>query len=93
MGTLPDLSAIIAAQLGLTGGKGPSMTVPRVDGVPPSSTRGARKGSKRKRDGSSTGVKRSAEETSDVPPSDEPQKKKKKKKNQEEVYRRTVGGC
>ncbi|KAG2270213.1 hypothetical protein Bca52824_064768 [Brassica carinata] len=68
MGTLPDLSAIIAAQLGLTSGKGPSMTVPR-----------AGEGKKRKR-GDGSGVERSTEETSDVPPSGEPQKKKKKRR-------------
>ncbi|KAF2556365.1 hypothetical protein F2Q68_00015421 [Brassica cretica] len=75
---------MIAAQLRLTGGEGPSMTVPRVDEVPPSSTKGARKGKKRKRAGSSTGVERSAEETSDVPPSGELQKKKK-------TNRRSIG--
>ncbi|KAF3603173.1 hypothetical protein F2Q69_00034846 [Brassica cretica] len=78
MGTLPDLSAMIAAQLGLTSGEGPSTMVPLADGVLPSGTRGVGKGKKRKRGGS--GVERSAEETSDVPPSGEPQKKKKKTK-------------
>ena len=85
MGTLPDLSAMIAAQLGLTGVEGPSVTVPRADDVLPSGTRGAGKGKKRKRGGS--GVERSAEETNDVPPSGEPQKKKKKKKTK----KRSVG--
>ncbi|KAG2293703.1 hypothetical protein Bca52824_040372 [Brassica carinata] len=62
MGTIPDLSAIIAAQLGLTSGEGPSMAVPRADEVFPSYARTAGKGKKRKRcDGS--GVERSTEET------------------------------
>ncbi|XP_022564954.2 meiosis-specific protein ASY2-like [Brassica napus] len=78
MGTLPDLSAILAAQLGLTSGEGPSTAVPRTGEVPPSGARNAGKGKKRKRGGSR--VEGSAEEASDVPPSDEPQKKKKKKK-------------
>ncbi|KAL0655730.1 hypothetical protein Bca4012_076314 [Brassica carinata] len=79
MGTLPDLSAIIAAQLGLTSGEGPSMTVPRAGEVFPSGARNAGKGKKRKR-GDGLGVERSTEETSDVPPSGEPQKKKKKRR-------------
>ena len=83
MGTLPDLSAMIAAQLGLTSGEGPSTMVPLADGVLPSGTRGVGKGKKRKRGGS--GVERSAEETSDVPPSGEPQKKKKKKTKKRSV--------
>ncbi|XP_048623964.1 meiosis-specific protein ASY2-like [Brassica napus] len=88
MGTLPDLSAILAAQLGLISGEGPSTVVPRAGEtavprageVPPSGARNARKGKKRKRGGS--GVEGSAEEASDVPPSGEPQKKKKKKKKE-----------
>ncbi|KAF2606292.1 hypothetical protein F2Q68_00045875 [Brassica cretica] len=79
MGSLPDLSAIIAAQLGLTSGEGPSMAVPRADEVFPSDGRSAGKGKKRKR-GDGSGVERSTEETSDVPPSGEPQKKKKKRR-------------
>ncbi|KAG5384713.1 hypothetical protein IGI04_036183 [Brassica rapa subsp. trilocularis] len=79
MGTLPDLSAIIAAQLGLTSGEGPSMTVPRAGEASPFDARSAGKGKKRKR-GDGSGVERSIEETSDVPPSGEPQKKKKKRK-------------
>ncbi|XP_048611744.1 meiosis-specific protein ASY2-like [Brassica napus] len=78
MGTLPDLSAMLAAQLGLASEEGPSVTVPRTGEVPPSGARNAGKGKKRKRGGS--GVERSAEEASDVPPSGEPQKRKKKKK-------------
>ncbi|XP_013624508.1 PREDICTED: histone H2A.Z-specific chaperone CHZ1-like [Brassica oleracea var. oleracea] len=78
MGTLPDLSAILAAQLGLDSGEGLSTAVPRAGEVPPSSARNAGKGKKRKRGGS--GVEGSAEEASDVPPSGEPHKKKKKKK-------------
>jgi len=74
MGTLPDLSAIIAAQLGLTSGEGPSTAVPRSDEVFPSDARSAGKGKKRKR-GDGSGVERSTEETSDVPPSSEPRKK------------------
>uniref|UniRef100_M4FEX2 Uncharacterized protein n=1 Tax=Brassica campestris TaxID=3711 RepID=M4FEX2_BRACM len=79
MGTLPDLSAMIAAQLGLVSGEGPSTAVPRAGEVPPSEARGAGKGKKRKR-GDGSGAERSTEEASDVPPSGEPQKKKKKKK-------------
>ncbi|KAL0749333.1 hypothetical protein Bca101_031336 [Brassica carinata] len=79
MGTLPDLSAIIAAQLGLTSGEGPSMAVPRADEVFPSDAKSARKGKKRKR-GDGSGVERSTEETSDVSPSGEPRKKKKKRR-------------
>ncbi|KAF3541918.1 hypothetical protein F2Q69_00024487 [Brassica cretica] len=71
MGTLPDLSAIIAAQLGLTSGEGPSMTVPRAGEVFPTGARSAGKGKKRKR-GDGSGVERSTEETSDVPPSGVP---------------------
>ena len=78
MGTLPDLSAILAAQLGLASGEGPSTAVPRAGGVPPSDARNAGKGKKRKRGGSEVEV--SAEEASDVPPSGEPQKKKKRTK-------------
>ncbi|XP_013700492.1 meiosis-specific protein ASY2-like [Brassica napus] len=78
MGTLPDLSAMLAAQLGLASEEGPSATVPRTGEVPPSGARSAGKGKKRKRGGS--GVEGSAEEASDVPSSGEPQKKKKKKK-------------
>ncbi|KAG2288435.1 hypothetical protein Bca52824_048039 [Brassica carinata] len=78
MGTLPDLSAILAAQLGLTSGEGPSTAVPRAGEVPPSGARNAGKGKKRKKGGS--GVEGSAEEASDVPPSGEPQKKKKRTK-------------
>ena len=78
MGTLPDLSAMLVAQLGLASEEGPSTTVPRIGEVPPSGARNAGKGKKRKRGGS--GVERSAEEASDVPLSGEPQKKKKKKK-------------
>ncbi|KAL0646275.1 hypothetical protein Bca4012_044566 [Brassica carinata] len=93
MGTLPDLSAILATQLGLISGEGPSTVVPRAGEtavpragetavprageVPPSGARNARKGKKRKRGGS--GVEGSAKEASDVPPSGEPQKKKKKR--------------
>ena len=79
LGTLPDLSAIIAAQLGLTSGEGPSMAVPRADEVFPSDARSAGKGKKRKR-GDGSGVERSTEEMSDVPPSGEPRKKKKKRR-------------
>ncbi|KAF2540239.1 hypothetical protein F2Q68_00030932 [Brassica cretica] len=78
MGTLPDLSAMLAAQLGLASEEGPSTKVPRIGEVPPSGARNAGKGEKSKRGGS--GVEMSAEEASDVPPSGEPQKKKKKKK-------------
>ncbi|KAF3489633.1 hypothetical protein F2Q69_00053144 [Brassica cretica] len=78
MGTLPDLRVILATQLGLTSGEGPSTAVPRAGEVPPSGARNAGKGKKRKRGGS--GVEGSAEEASDAPPSGEPQKKKKKKK-------------
>ncbi|XP_048615582.1 meiosis-specific protein ASY2-like [Brassica napus] len=78
LGTLPDLSAMLAAQLGLASEEGPSATVPRTGEVPPSGARSAGKGKKKKRGGS--GVEGSAEEASDVPPSGEPQKKKKKKK-------------
>ncbi|KAF3542764.1 hypothetical protein DY000_02006136 [Brassica cretica] len=78
MGTLPDLSAMLAAQLGLASEEGPSTTVPRIGEVPPSGARNAGKGKKWKR--GSSGVERNAEEASDVPPSGEPQKKKKKKK-------------
>ncbi|XP_048605151.1 meiosis-specific protein ASY2-like [Brassica napus] len=65
MGTLPDLSAIIAAQLGLTSGEGPSTA--------------CGEGQERKR-GDGSGAGRSTEETSDVPPSSEPRKKSKKKR-------------
>ncbi|KAF3583398.1 hypothetical protein F2Q69_00030089 [Brassica cretica] len=78
MGTLPDLSAMLAAQLGLASEEGPLATVPRTGEVPPSGARSAGKGKKRKRGGS--GVEGSAEEANDAPPSGEPQKKKKKKK-------------
>ncbi|KAL0749824.1 hypothetical protein Bca101_031827 [Brassica carinata] len=43
MGTLPDLSAILAAQLGLASEEGPSTTVPRAGEVPPSGARNAGK--------------------------------------------------
>ncbi|KAG5413468.1 hypothetical protein IGI04_001035 [Brassica rapa subsp. trilocularis] len=78
MGTLPDLSVILSAQLGLIGGEGSLAAAPRVDAIPPSSTRNTGKGKKRKRGGSET--ERSVEETSDVPPSGELQKKKKRKR-------------
>ncbi|KAG5414083.1 hypothetical protein IGI04_001650 [Brassica rapa subsp. trilocularis] len=78
MGTLPDLSAMLFAQLGLIGGEGSSVAVPRVDAIPPSNTHNAGKGKKRKRGGS--GTERSVEETSDVPPSGELQTKKKRKR-------------
>ncbi|KAF3554669.1 hypothetical protein F2Q69_00015129 [Brassica cretica] len=68
MGTLPDLSAIIVAQLGLASGEGPSTAVPRSDEVFPSGARSAGKGKKRKR-GDGSGARRSIEETGDVPPS------------------------
>ncbi|KAG5374748.1 hypothetical protein IGI04_039344 [Brassica rapa subsp. trilocularis] len=79
MGTLPDLSAMIAAQLGLVSGDGPSTAVPRSGEFPPSEAGGAGKGKKRKR-GDGSGAGRSTEEASDVPPSSEPHKKKKKKR-------------
>ncbi|KAG2282810.1 hypothetical protein Bca52824_054030 [Brassica carinata] len=60
MGTLPDLSAIIAAQLRLTSGEGPSMTIPRAGEVFLPCRRG--KGKKRKR-GDGSGVERSTDET------------------------------
>ncbi|KAG2270472.1 hypothetical protein Bca52824_065027 [Brassica carinata] len=75
MGTLPGLSAMLAAQLGLASEEGPSTTVPRIGEVPPSDARNAGKGKKRKRGGS--GVERRAEEASD-------KKKKKKKKKRTE---------
>ncbi|KAG5384619.1 hypothetical protein IGI04_036089 [Brassica rapa subsp. trilocularis] len=78
MGTLPDLSAILAAQLGLTSGGGPSTAVPRTGEVPPSGA--ATTGKSRKRKRGSSGVEGSAEEANDVPPSSELQKKKKKRK-------------
>ncbi|XP_048616345.1 meiosis-specific protein ASY2-like [Brassica napus] len=80
MGTLPDLSAILSAQLGLIGGGGSSVAVPRADAIPPSNTRDAGKGKKRKRGGS--GTERSAEGTSGVPPSGELQTKKKRKRTE-----------
>ena len=80
MGTLPDLSAMLSAQLGLIGGEGSSMAVPRVDAIPPSNTSNAGKGKKRKRGGS--GTERSVEETSDVPPSGDLQTKKKRKRTE-----------
>ncbi|XP_013624799.1 PREDICTED: uncharacterized protein LOC106330961 [Brassica oleracea var. oleracea] len=83
MGTLPDLSAMLAAQLGLASEEGPSATVPRT--VCPSGARSAGKGKKRKRGGS--GVEGSAEEASDVPPSGEPKKKKKTKKKKKRTKR------
>ncbi|KAF3564686.1 hypothetical protein DY000_02015284 [Brassica cretica] len=79
MGTLPDLSAIIAAQLGLASGEGPSTAVLRSGEVFPSDARSAGKGKKRKR-GDGSGAGRSTEETNDVPPSSEPRKKSKKKR-------------
>ncbi|XP_048623937.1 meiosis-specific protein ASY2-like [Brassica napus] len=72
MGTLPDLSAILAAQLGLASEEGPSTTVPRAGEVPPSGARNAGKGKKRKRGGS--GVEGSAEEASDSENPEEPTK-------------------
>ena len=78
MGTLPDLSAILAAQLGLTSGGGPSTAVPRTGEVPPSGA--ATTGTSWKRKRGSSGVEGSAEEVNDVPPSSELQKKKKKRK-------------
>ncbi|KAG2250817.1 hypothetical protein Bca52824_080953 [Brassica carinata] len=42
MGTLPDLSAILAAQLGLASEEGPSTTVPRAGDIPPSGRGAAR---------------------------------------------------
>ena len=84
MGTLPDLSAMIATQLGLVSGEGPSTVVPRAGDVPPSEARGAGKGKKRKR-GDGSGAERSTEEASDVPPSGEPQKKKKKRTKKKSV--------
>ncbi|KAL0805246.1 hypothetical protein Bca101_097737 [Brassica carinata] len=50
MGTLPDLSVIIAAQLGLASGEGPPAAVPRSGEALPSGARTAGKGKKRKRD-------------------------------------------
>ncbi|XP_013632969.1 PREDICTED: uncharacterized protein LOC106338566 [Brassica oleracea var. oleracea] len=88
MGTLPDLSAILAAQLGLASEEGPSTTVPCAGEVPASGARNAGKGKKRKRGGS--GVEGSAEEASDVPPSGEPQKKKKKKKKKKKRTKKPV---
>ncbi|XP_048613224.1 meiosis-specific protein ASY2-like [Brassica napus] len=44
MGTLPDLSAMLAAQLGLASEEGPSTTVPRIGEVPPSGARNAGRG-------------------------------------------------
>uniref|UniRef100_A0A0D3BFW6 Protein kinase domain-containing protein n=1 Tax=Brassica oleracea var. oleracea TaxID=109376 RepID=A0A0D3BFW6_BRAOL len=44
MGTLPDLSAMLAAQLGLVSEEGPSTTVPRIGEVPPYGARNAGKG-------------------------------------------------
>ncbi|KAG2280457.1 hypothetical protein Bca52824_051677 [Brassica carinata] len=46
MGTLPDLSAMLAAQLGLASEEGPSTMVPRIGEVPPSDARNAGKGKK-----------------------------------------------
>ena len=65
MGTLPDLSAMLAAQLGLVSEEGPSTTVPRIGEVPPYGARNAGKGKKKKRGG--PGGERSVEEASDVP--------------------------
>ncbi|WZZ84013.1 hypothetical protein YC2023_104585 [Brassica napus] len=68
MGTLPDLSVMIAAQLGLASGEGPPAAVPCSGEALPSGARTAGKGKKRKRDdGSGTG--RGAEGTSEAPPS------------------------
>ena len=77
MGTLPDLSAMLAVQLGLTSGGGPSTAVPRAGEVPPSSAANAKKSRKRKR--GISGVEESAEEASGVPLSGDLQKKKRKK--------------
>ncbi|KAG2277434.1 hypothetical protein Bca52824_059989 [Brassica carinata] len=46
MGTLPDLSAILAAQLGLASEEVPSTTVPRAGEVPRSGARNAGMGKK-----------------------------------------------
>lgn len=78
MGTLPDLSAMLAVQLGLTSGGGPSTAVPRASEVPPSGAASAKKSRKRKRGVS--GAEENAEEASGVPPSGDLQKKKKKRK-------------
>ncbi|KAG5407702.1 hypothetical protein IGI04_013821 [Brassica rapa subsp. trilocularis] len=78
MGTLPDLSAMLAAQLGLASGGGPSTAVPRAGEVPPSDAANTGKGRKRKRGNS--GVEESAGEASGVPLSGDPQKKKKRRK-------------
>ncbi|WZZ70956.1 hypothetical protein YC2023_082326 [Brassica napus] len=88
MGTLPDLSVIIAAQLGLTSWEGPSTAVPCADEASLSGARSAGKGKKRKRGGS--GVERSTEETSDVPPSgsenaDEPIEQEEEDAREEEL--------
>ncbi|KAL0649805.1 hypothetical protein Bca4012_092496 [Brassica carinata] len=88
MDTLPDLSAIIAAQLGLASGEGPSTAVPRSDEVFPSDARSAGKGKKRKR-GDGSGAGRSIEETGDVPPSSEPEEEQEEK-DKEEVHRRQL---
>ncbi|KAG5375795.1 hypothetical protein IGI04_040391 [Brassica rapa subsp. trilocularis] len=78
MGTLPDLSAVLAAQLGLASGGGPSTAVPRAGEVPPSDAANTGGGRKRKRGNS--GVEESAGEVSGVPLSGDPQKKKKRRK-------------
>ena len=78
MGTLPDLSAMLAAQLGLASGGGPSTAVPRAGEIPPSDAANAGKGRKRKRGDS--GIEGSAGEASGVPLSGDPQKKKKRRK-------------
>ncbi|XP_013594967.1 PREDICTED: uncharacterized protein LOC106303175 [Brassica oleracea var. oleracea] len=65
MGTLPDLSAMLAAQLGLTSGEGPSTVVPRVDEPPPLpmlEMRGRKKKKKKRRT-----KKKSADEESENP--------------------------
>ncbi|KAG5385476.1 hypothetical protein IGI04_036946, partial [Brassica rapa subsp. trilocularis] len=78
MGTLPDLSGMLAAQLGLASGGGPSTAVPRAGEIPPSDAANTGGGRKRKRGNS--GVEESAGEASGVPLSGDPQKKKKRRK-------------
>ena len=90
MGTLPDLSVIIAAQLGLASGEGPPAAVPRSGEALPSGARTAGKGKKRKRDdGSRAG--RGAEGTSEAPPSIEPRKKSKPKKTKKKFAGEQLG--
>ncbi|KAF2532548.1 hypothetical protein F2Q70_00032206 [Brassica cretica] len=90
MGTLPDLSAMLAAQLGLTSGEGPSTAVPRVDEVPPSDSRNAGKGRKRKRGGS--GIDGSVEKTSVTPPSGEGDVQEEELRPEEEVLEGETSG-